>query len=157
MVLGGTACGRSLEPGTYAFATTAVRQDSCSLEPSGELPLPDGELEIAGELVRLEFSAEGPLVPGLSGTTGARALIGRFLPDREVERFIADASFDVVREIQGVSCVAFAHASIEARVESDTRFAGELRIDYGRRAEAQPSCLPGCVVEVEFTADRSGE
>jgi len=151
------SCGRSLEPGTYAFETRSVRQDSCSTEPAGELLLPDAELEIAGDTVRLAFSSSGPLVPGLSGARGEKALIGRFLPDREVERFIADASFDVVRDIQGISCVAFAHASIEARVESDTRFVGELRIDYTRRTDAQPECPAGCVVQVEFAADRSGD
>jgi hypothetical protein len=152
-----TGCGRSLEPGTYAFAVTSVRGDSCALEPRGDLALPAGMLEIAGDTVRIEFSPAGPLVPGLTGATGAKALVGHFLPDREVERFIADSSFDVVREIQGVSCVVFAHASIEARVESESRFAGTLRINYRRRAEAQPACLPGCVIEAEFTADRSGE
>lgn len=150
-------CGRSLEPGTYAFTTGPVRQDSCSVEPAGELPLPDAELEIAGETLRMVFSSSGPFVPGVSGARGEKAFIGRFLPDREVERFIADASFDVVRDMQGISCVAFSHASIEAQVESDTRFAGRLRVDYARRTDAQPGCPPGCVVEVEFVADHEGD
>ncbi|WP_373045961.1 hypothetical protein [Vulgatibacter sp.] len=151
------ACGRGLENGTYAFTTTGIRQDSCSVEPEATLPLPEAEVESAGDSIRLEFAAEGPLVPGLTGASGDKALIGRYLPDREVERFIADATFDVVREIQGFSCFVFAHSSIEARVRDDESFTGRLRIDYTRRPEAQPECLPACIVEVDFDAAKIGD
>jgi len=150
-------CGRTLEDGTYRFDTTAIRQDSCSAEPQDDLALPDGRVTSAGETVRIAFAAEGPLVPGLTGASGDKALIGRYLPDKEEERFIADASFDVVREVAGLSCFVFAHAAVRARVEDETSFSGTLRIDYRRRAEAQAACLPSCVVEVEFAAARIGE
>lgn len=152
-----TGCGRTLEDGSYRFETTAVRQDSCSAEPQVELDLPDGAVTSAGETVTIAFEAEGPLVPGLTGASGQKALIGRYLPDKEEERFIADASFDVVREMAGLSCFVFAHASLQARVTGETSFEGTLRIDYTRRPAAQAACLPACVVEVEFAAARIGE
>ena len=145
-------CGQSLEPGRYDFTTTGILQDSCSLEPSPALPLPSADVEVAGETVRLAFAAEGPLVPGLTGARGTKALIGRFLPDREAERFIADGNFDVIREIQGISCIVFSHSAIRARVVDPGSFAGTLRIDYSRRPEAQPECLANCVIEISFVA-----
>lgn len=148
------ACGRELEDGRYAFTPTEVIQDSCGEEPRPVPTLPDGDLDVDGETVRLEFLPDGgESVPGLERLQRDDAMLGRFLPDRDVERFIADATFDVVREIQGLSCLTFAQVHLEAVIESDTSFAGTLRVDYARRQEAQPECLPACVVEVAFRAE----
>lgn len=149
-------CGKPLEDGTYAFEVRSITQDSCSATPVDELLLPDARVETAGETVQISFSAAGPLVPGLTGASGSRALVGRYLPDDERDRFIADATFDVVREIGGLSCIVFSHASIAATVRDATSFDGALRLSYTRRAEAQAACAAGCVVELVFEARRVG-
>ena len=152
----GAACAPPLEEGRYAFEVPAVLQDSCSPSPSGEIQLPDAVIETAGETIRLSFDPEGPLVPGLTEASGRRAMVGRFLAHGP-ERFIADATFDVIRDMGGVSCIVFSHASMTAEVPRVDGFDGRLRINYRRRAEAQAACLPGCVLEVEFTARRTGD
>ena len=153
-----SGCGFALEDGVYALETDAIRQDSCSASPQQTLALPDASVETAGETVRIEFTGAGALLPGLTGAQGERALIGRFLPDKDDERFIADATFDVVRDIQGLSCFVFSHASIRASVgDGGESFSGILRINYSRRVEAQAACLPGCVIEAHFTAIRRDE
>lgn len=150
------ACAPPLEEGRYAFEVSAILQDSCTPEPTGVLELPDARIETAGETIRLSFDPEGPLVPGITEASGSRAMVGRFLPNGP-ERFIADATYDVIRPIDGISCIVFSHASMVADVKSETSFAGTLRINYRRRAEAQAACLPGCVLEVEFSSRREAD
>lgn len=150
LVLAG--CGRSLEEGFYRFEAVSLVQDSCHSGAPVPGPLPLAELGVSGDAVRIDFDAAGPLIPGVTGARGRNALIGRFLQDREVERFIADATFDVVQEILGRSCITFAHTSLVGRILSPHSFEGTLRIDYTRRPQAQPECIASCVVEMEYRA-----
>lgn len=148
------ACGRSLEDGLYRFDLLSVAQDSCSAGPDAPKALPSAEIEVRGDGIFIDFVADGPMVAGVTGARGRNALIGRFLPDREVERFIADATFDVVQEIQGLSCITFSHVSLIGRIVDSRAFRGSLRVDYTRRPQAQPDCIPSCVLELEYEASR---
>lgn len=152
------SCGRDLRDGFYEFTAVDVLQDGCRLEgervSSG--PIWGGRLEVLGDTVRLSYD--------LHEARNTHALIGRFLPDAEVERFIADATFDVQTEMAtpGTAeelraeqhfCRAFARLHVEGRVESTSSFAGRLRVDYQRRPEAAPSCLSSCVLELTYVAN----
>lgn len=148
-------CGRSLEDGFYRFEALSVAQDSCGSAPPLPGPLPSADIEVRGDAVRIDFEGTGPLIPGITGARGRNALVGRFLQDREIERFIADATFDVVQEMLGLSCITFAHTSLLGRIVSPTSFEGSLRVDYLRRPQAQPECIASCVFEVEYRAIRN--
>lgn len=156
-VLLASACGRTIEEGRYRFETVVVRQETCTDAEVVAVDLPEGRLATFGDRVELSFPDEEPEVPGLSGTTGSRTMVGRFFPDGEEERFIADTTFDVVRRMQGVTCLVFSHASLRALVRSETSFGGSLRIVYSRRPEAQAGCPPGCLLFLDYEAFRIGD
>lgn len=158
LLLAPLSCGRELQDGFYDFTAIDVLQDGCRLEGERVAPGPiwGGRLEVLGDTVRLSYD--------LHEARNEHVLIGRFLPDAEVERFIADATFDVQTEMATPGtpeelraeqhfCRAFARLHVEGRVKDRTTFAGRLRVDYQRRAEAAPSCLSSCVLELTFEAE----
>ncbi len=148
---------KELQDGFYDFTATEVLQDGCRSEADQivEGDIWDGRLEVLGDTVRLSYE--------LHEARNEHTLIGRFLPDAEVQRFIADATFDVQTEMATPGspeelraeqhfCHAFARLHVEGRVRSATTFTGRLRVDYQRRPEAAPSCLSSCVLELRFEA-----
>lgn len=147
-------CGRSLEDGFYRFEALALVQDSCESGAPIPGPLPSAEIEVRGDAVRIDFDPTGPMVAGITGARGRHALVGRFLEDREVERFIADSTFDVIQQIQGLSCVTFSHTSLVGRILGPRAFEGTIRVDYTRRPQAQPDCVASCAVELQYKAFR---
>ena len=148
-------CGRELRDGRYDFVATSVRQDGCTSAgpmPAGDIW--DGVLRVTGDGVRLDYD--------LHRARDERAMLGRFLPDDDVERFIADATFDVVTQMgpgpggADTACLAFAHLHLDAVVDGSDRFHGTFRVDYLRRPAAAPECLPGCVIDLDIEARRVG-
>ncbi len=159
-LLGLCACERQLEDGVYDFVATEVTQDSCRAMPrSAPLDIWDGRVHVRGDTILVDYD--------LHGAKNERALVGRFLEDADVEQFIADATFDVDTEMsQPVTttepgtvpppppdCRAFAHLHLHGFVDGPRAFHGQLRVDYTRRPDADPSCLPGCVLDLVFDAE----
>lgn len=150
LLVGG--CARQLDDGAYDFVATEIVQDSCvQVARSAPLDIWDGRVHVKGETVEVDYD--------LHGAKNARALIGRFLEDAEREQFIADATFDVVTEMSQPgtvgappACIAFAHLHLHAFVDGPRSFHGQLRVDYTRRPESDPSCLSACVLDLSFDA-----
>lgn len=160
------ACGRDLEDGDYVATVTVVGIDTCGdpedLKAGQPFPL---EVDVQGDTVLIRSTA--PQLHGAGGGDPATAthprpaLFGRFLFGAQDEVFIADTNFEVVKTITNpdlgpVSCESLTHISItRAVVESSTTFRGQLRKTYEPRAEAAPSCVRSCVVELEFHARKA--
>lgn len=153
IALGLAGCEAPLNDGVYALQTTAVLQDGCSGDLGEAIELPDVKITTSGKALVMDVAADGPFLAGFTGARGRFAFVGRFFENHD-DQFIADATFDVVKEIRGVSCVVFSQAHIGALVQDENNFLGRLRISYERRPEAAPGCLPGCVLELTFTGSR---
>lgn len=127
------ACGRShlLVEGGYRMAATEVLRDDCGLLAAPE-DLPDGELMVTGDLVRVRYA----LLQGL-------VLQGRYVEG--VERFTVDGTaLSTVLPVRGRSCLVDRVAvTLDADADEEvsplgTAFDGLVRVRV--EAEREPAC-----------------
>lgn len=137
--LGG--CAQVQEPGTYAFRTEELLRDDCALLPEGDPDaLWDGRVNVAGELVSIDYDLYGI------------ELRGQVKADHE--GFLVDGSASNVEQSVGGAPCQFEQVivNVDAESESATAFTGTLRL----RTEARGDERCECDLWARFRAERTG-